>query len=151
MQGNGFIARYITLENIAGPQHEQAVAVLNMANHSIFCQCTFLGYADTLYAKESLQFYRECDIYESRDFIFLDASAVFQNCKLCACVPNNVIIFTAHGRQWVRRNTGFKIQNCSIINHGPKARWLPQDHDQRGSRSPLVQVLQGDGNGVVFG
>ena len=114
MQGNGFTAKYMTFENTAGPEHGQAVAVLNMANQSIFYQCTLLGYTDTLFAKESLQFYRECDIYGSRDFIFGDASAVFQNCNLYARVPNNVIIFTAQGRQWARENTGFTIQNCSI-------------------------------------
>lgn len=114
VEGDGFIAKYITFENTAGPEKGQAVAVLNMAYHSIFYRCTFLGYTDTLYAKESLQFYRECEIYGTRDFIFGDAAAVFQNCNLYARLPNNIIIFTAQGRKRPRMNTGFTIQNCSI-------------------------------------
>lgn len=114
VEGDGFIAKYITFENTAGPEHGQAVAVLNMANHSIFYQCTFLGYTDTLFAKQFLQFYRDCDIYGTRDFIFGDAAAIFQNCNLYARLPNNIIIFTAQGRKRPGRNTAFTIQKCSI-------------------------------------
>ncbi|KAH9306465.1 hypothetical protein KI387_010869, partial [Taxus chinensis] len=80
VKGRGFIARDITFENSAGPEKHQAVALLVASHQSVFYRCSIKGYQDTLYAHSLCQFYRECQIYGTVDFIFGDAAAVFQKC-----------------------------------------------------------------------
>ncbi|XP_077218523.1 pectinesterase-like [Tasmannia lanceolata] len=114
--GEGFLARDITFENTAGPSKHQAVALQSGSDFSAFYRCSFEGYQDTLYVHSLRQFYRECDIYGTVDFIFGDAVVVFQNCNLYARMPNSnqKNIFTAQGRVDPNQNTGISIQNCNV-------------------------------------
>ncbi|XP_030943778.1 pectinesterase [Quercus lobata] len=115
--GNGFIARDIGFHNTAGPQGEQALAVYVASDHSVFFRCSIAGYQDSLYALALRQFYRECDIYGTIDFIFGNAVAVFQSCNLILRRPQrgyyNVIL--ANGRNDPGQNTGFSVQKCKIM------------------------------------
>ncbi|KAJ4753619.1 Pectinesterase [Rhynchospora pubera] len=114
--GTGFIARDLTIENYAGPSKHQAVALRVGADLSAFYRCSFVGYQDTLYTHSLRQFYRECDIYGTIDFIFGDASVVLQNCNLYARKPDpkQVNVFTAQGREDPNQNSGISIQKCKI-------------------------------------
>ncbi|KAF2315035.1 hypothetical protein GH714_037629 [Hevea brasiliensis] len=114
--GNGFIAKGITFENSAGPSKHQAVALRSGSDFSAFYQCSFVGYQDTLYVHSLRQFYRECDIYGTIDFIFGNAAVVFQNCNLYARKPNQnqKNIFTAQGREDPNQNTGISIINSKV-------------------------------------
>ncbi|OIW12976.1 hypothetical protein TanjilG_15425 [Lupinus angustifolius] len=114
--GDRFIAKGITFENSAGPSKHQAVALRNGADLSAFFKCSFVGYQDTLYVHSLRQFYRECDIYGTVDFIFGNAAVVFQNCNLYARKPNEnqKNLFTAQGREDPNQNTGMTILNCKI-------------------------------------
>lgn len=114
--GNGFIAKGITFENFAGPSKHQAVAFRSNSDFSAFYQCSFIGYQDTLYVHSLRQFYRECDVYGTVDFIFGNAAVVFQNCNLYARKPNSNQrnIFTAQGREDPNQNTGISILNCKV-------------------------------------
>ncbi|XP_044501119.1 pectinesterase-like [Mangifera indica] len=114
--GNGFIAKGITFENSAGPSKHQAVALRSGSDLSAFYQCSFVGYQDTLYVHSLRQFYRDCDIYGTIDFIFGNAAVVFQNCSLYARKPNEnqKNIFTAQGREDPNQNTGISILNCKV-------------------------------------
>ncbi|CAL5194489.1 unnamed protein product [Lathyrus oleraceus] len=112
----GFLAVNMTFRNTAGPSKHQAVAVRNGADLSTFYSCSFEGYQDTLYTHSMRQFYRECDIYGTVDFIFGNAAVVFQNCNLYPRLPNpgqfNAI--TAQGRTDPNQNTGTSIHNSTI-------------------------------------
>ncbi|KAF2325140.1 hypothetical protein GH714_023163 [Hevea brasiliensis] len=77
-----FVGVNITFRNTAGAIKHQAVALRNGADLSTFYSCSFEGYQDTLYTHSLRQFYRECDIYGTVDFIFGNAAVVFQNCNL---------------------------------------------------------------------
>lgn len=114
--GNGFIAKDITVENSAGPSKHQAVALRSGSDFSAFYKCSFVGYQDTLYVHSNRQFYRECDIYGTVDFIFGNAAVVLQNCNLYARKPNEKQknIFTAQGREDPNQNTGISIINSKI-------------------------------------
>ncbi|EPS62329.1 pectinesterase [Genlisea aurea] len=114
--GNGFIATGITIENYAGAVKHQAVALRSGADFSAFYRCSFVGYQDTLYVYSNRQFFRQCDIYGTVDFIFGNAAVVFQNCSLYARRPldNQQNIFTAQGREDPNQNTGISILNCKV-------------------------------------
>ncbi|KAJ4837514.1 putative pectinesterase/pectinesterase inhibitor 47 [Turnera subulata] len=116
VSGERFVAVDVTFRNTAGPEKHQAVAVRNNADVSTFYRCSFEGYQDTLYVHSMRQFYKECDIYGTVDFIFGNAAAVFQGCNLYARkpLPNQKNAFTAQGRTDPNQNTGISIHNCTI-------------------------------------
>lgn len=76
-----FYAENITFENSFG-KGSQAVAVLTEADRLIFKNCRFLGWQDTLYAKNGRQYFENCYIEGHVDFIFGQAAAVFENCVI---------------------------------------------------------------------
>ncbi|KAL0315899.1 UNVERIFIED_CONTAM: putative pectinesterase/pectinesterase inhibitor 54 [Sesamum radiatum] len=115
--GDGFIARDIGFENTAGAEGHQAVALTVSSDNSVLFRCSIAGYQDTLYALALRQFYRECDIYGTVDFIFGNAAAVFQSCNLVLRRPRSGGAFNAilaNGRSDPGQNTGFSVQNCKI-------------------------------------
>lgn len=111
-----FVAVNITFRNTAGAVKHQAVAVRNGADLSAFYGCSFEAYQDTLYTHSLRQFYRECDIYGTVDFIFGNAAVVFQNCNLYPRLPmsGQFNAITAQGRTDPNQNTGTSIHNCTI-------------------------------------
>ncbi|KAJ1692088.1 hypothetical protein LUZ63_008786 [Rhynchospora breviuscula] len=114
--GQGFVGIGLTIQNTAGAINGQAVALRNTADLSVFYQCSIEGYQDTLYAHSMRQFYRDCNIYGTVDFIFGNAAAVFQHCNIYAQVPlrgqGNTI--TAQSRSDPNQNTGFSFQGCQF-------------------------------------
>lgn len=81
--GRDFYAENITFKNTAGPVG-QAVAAHVSADRCIFFNCRFLGFQDTLftYADNSRQYYRNCYIEGTTDFIFGWSTAVFEECEI---------------------------------------------------------------------
>lgn len=81
--GPGFTAENITFENSAGPVG-QAVACHVAADKVVFRKCRFLGFQDTLYTfgEGTREYYEDCYIEGTVDFIFGKATAVFNHCKL---------------------------------------------------------------------
>ncbi len=81
--GTGFTAINITFQNTAGPVG-QAVAVSVAGDKIIFKNCRFLGFQDTLYTygRESRQYYNNCYIEGTVDFIFGSSTAVFDSCTI---------------------------------------------------------------------
>ncbi|CAL9748287.1 unnamed protein product [Musa acuminata subsp. burmannicoides] len=114
--GRGFIARDLTIENTAGPQGNQAVAFRSGSDLSVFYRCGFSGYQDTLYPHSLRQFYRECRIAGTVDFIFGDAAVVFQSCDVLSRLPSpgQINTITAQGRRDPDESTGFSFQFCNV-------------------------------------
>ncbi|XVF48813.1 hypothetical protein PTKIN_Ptkin03bG0218500 [Pterospermum kingtungense] len=114
--GDGFLARDITFQNTAGPSKHQAVALRVGSDLSAFYRCDMLAYQDTLYVHSLRQFYVQCLIAGTVDFIFGNAAAVFQDSDIHARRPNpnqrNMV--TAQGRDDPNQNTGIVIQKCRI-------------------------------------
>jgi pectinesterase len=81
--GRDFYAENITFQNSAGPVG-QAVAAHVSADRSVFFNCRFLGFQDTLftYADNSRQYYKNCYIEGTTDFIFGWSTAVFDECVI---------------------------------------------------------------------
>ncbi|KAL6661932.1 hypothetical protein ACP70R_001316 [Stipagrostis hirtigluma subsp. patula] len=117
--GNGFIARELAIENTAGPRIDsgQAVALMSVSDCSVVYHCALRSFQDTLFARQKKQFYRECHIAGTVDFVFGAASAVFQKCTILARLPlpgqQNTI--TAQGRDSSTNNSGFVFQRCTVV------------------------------------
>jgi pectinesterase len=81
--GEGFTAKNITFENSSGPVG-QAVAVRIDGDRVKFLNCRFLGFQDTLYphGEKSRQYYKNCYIEGTVDFIFGWSTAVFEECTI---------------------------------------------------------------------
>ena len=60
---------------------------MSQSDRSVVSGCAIKGYQDTLYAKSGTQFYHECRIEGTVDFIFGDATVVFQDCDIAARLP----------------------------------------------------------------
>ncbi|CAH9137177.1 unnamed protein product [Cuscuta epithymum] len=116
VDGSGFIARGITFQNTAGVSNGQAIAARCYSDFAVFYQCSIEGYQDTLFYRSDHQFYRECDIYGTVDFIFGAGVAVFQNCNIYVRNPgpNKVNTITADGRDDKNRVGGISFQNCVV-------------------------------------
>ncbi|KAF4350515.1 hypothetical protein F8388_014976 [Cannabis sativa] len=103
--------------NTAGPEGHQAVALRVQSDMAAFYNCRMDGYQDTLYTQAHRQFYRNCVISGTVDFIFGDGAVVIQNSKIIVRKPadgqKNAV--TAQGRTDKRETTGIVIQNCRIV------------------------------------
>ncbi|MED6150700.1 hypothetical protein PIB30_074968 [Stylosanthes scabra] len=114
--GRGFIARDITFKNTAGPEKKQAVALRTDSDLSIYFRCEITGYQDSLYTHSMRQFFRECTISGTVDFIFGYATAFFQKCNILVKkgLPKQRNAITAQGRKDPHETTGFSLQFCNI-------------------------------------
>lgn len=81
--GDDFSAENITFANSSGPVG-QAVACFVDGDRAFFKNCRFLGFQDTLYTygKNSRQYYENCYIEGTVDFIFGWSTAVFNKCTI---------------------------------------------------------------------
>lgn len=115
-RGDGFMAQDIWFQNTAGPEKMQAVALRVSADQAVIHRCRIDAYQDSLYTHTGRQFYRDCYITGTIDFIFGNAAVVLQNCKIIPRMPltrqRNMV--TAQGRTDPNQNTGTSIQNCNI-------------------------------------
>ncbi|ACU03367.1 pectinesterase family protein [Pedobacter heparinus] len=83
VQGSDFTAENLTIANTAG-RVGQAVALHVEADRVVIKNCRLLGNQDTLYTAnpDSRQYYVNCYIEGTTDFIFGEATAVFQTCTI---------------------------------------------------------------------
>ncbi|KAE9618856.1 hypothetical protein Lal_00047309 [Lupinus albus] len=115
----GFIAKGIKFENNAGPEGHQAVAVRNQGDMSAFFNCHIVGYQDTLWVQANRQFYRNCEISGTIDFIFGTSATMIQDSKIIVRKPNIIMkqvnVITADGTEQRSMNSGIVLQGCEII------------------------------------
>lgn len=83
VQGNEFHAENITIKNSAGPVG-QAIALTVDADKVAIRNCRLIGNQDTVYltGKGARQFFKDCYIEGTTDFIFGQATAVFRDCEI---------------------------------------------------------------------
>ena len=109
---NNFTAENITFSNTAGFSAGQAVALRIEGNRSVLRNCKIVANQDALFLSGSgvKQYFKDCYIEGTTDFIFGAATAVFKNCHVhskknshvTAASTNSIIPF------------GFVFINCKL-------------------------------------
>jgi len=116
--GGDFIAENVTFENSAGPVG-QALAVYVSGDRSTFINCGFLGCQDTIYTDyNARQYYKDCYIEGTTDFIFGPATAVFEGCEIF-CKKGGSYITAASTPDSVKY--GYVFLNCRVTGNAPPA------------------------------
>lgn len=115
--GDHFTARNLTFENSAGPVG-QAVAVRVDSNHSVFENCRFIGNQDTMYlhAENSYQYYKNCYVEGTVDFIFGSSTAFFEDCELYSKSKG----FVTAASTPANATDGFIFLNCRFTGTAPE-------------------------------
>lgn len=106
-----FYAENITFANTAG-RVGQAVACFIEGDRVYFKHCRFIGNQDTLYTygKESRQYYEDCYVEGTVDFIFGWSTAVFRNCEIHSVGDGYVTApATDKGKKY-----GYVFWNCRL-------------------------------------
>jgi pectinesterase len=113
VQGDDFVAENLTIQNASG-RVGQAVALHVEADRVIVRNCRLLGNQDTLYVAttNSRQYYEDCYIEGTTDFIFGEATVVFQNCT----IKNLVNSFITAAATTPQQSFGFVFFNCKLIS-----------------------------------
>ena len=112
INGDGFEADNLTFENSAG-NTGQAVAAAVRADRAVFKHVRFLGHQDTLFADYGRQYYLDCFITGGVDYIFGNATAVFDHSQLDSNGPGYV---TAQSRTSATQTTGYVILNSRVTS-----------------------------------
>ena len=112
INGNGFEADNITFENTAG-NTGQAVAAAVRADKAVFKHCRFLGHQDTLFADYGRQYYVDAYIEGGVDFIFGNATAVFDHSEIHSNGPGYL---TAQSRTSPHQTTGYVIISSKVTS-----------------------------------
>jgi pectinesterase len=112
IQGNDFQADNITFENSAGTGVGQAVALHVEADRCTFTNCRMIANQDTLYTgvDNSRQYYLNCYIEGTTDFIFGPATVLFESCHIHGKKNSYITAAsTPEGKQF-----GYVFKNCKI-------------------------------------
>ena len=84
IKGNNFTAENITFQNDASFMAGQAVAAEVRGDKAAFYKCRFIGNQDVLFtnSETSRQYYQDCYIEGTTDFIFGSATVWFERCHI---------------------------------------------------------------------
>lgn len=111
VEANDFRLENMTVENSAGPVG-QALALDAEGDRCVFSNCRFLGNQDTVYAagRFSRMLFSDCYIEGTTDFIFGEATALFENCEIHAKADSYITAAsTPQGKPF-----GFVFHRCRI-------------------------------------
>ena len=143
INGENFEADNVTFANAAGPTG-QAVAAAVRSDRAVFKRCRFLGDQDTLFADWGRQYYVDSFIAGGVDFIFGNATAVFEHDHISE-IRNGQI--TAQSRTAEYQTTGYVIDH-SQITHDPVP---PPTEGQHGLLNDGVARMQPKPQRTGFG
>jgi pectinesterase len=103
----------ITIENTAGFTAGQAVAVRVQGDRVFFLSCRILGFQDTLFTSgdNSRQYYRNCFIQGSTDFIFGSSTALFDDCIIRSKKNSHVTAASTPKDHAF----GYVFRNCRLV------------------------------------
>ncbi|MFX0555790.1 pectinesterase family protein [Maribacter sp. CXY002] len=111
VEGNDFYLTNVTIENTAG-EVGQAVALAVHADRVKIENCTITGNQDTLYitGEGFKQYFKDCYIEGTTDFIFGQATALFENCTIHS-KSNSYITAASTPKD---EEYGYVFKNCKL-------------------------------------
>lgn len=109
IDADDFTIEKLTLENSAGPVG-QALAVRVDGDRVTFRDCIFNGHQDTILVNRGRQYFENCTITGTVDFIFGGATAWFERCTL-HCLRDGYITAASTPAE---TPYGFVFSNCTI-------------------------------------
>lgn len=114
VQANDCILRDLTIENTAG-RVGQAVALATEADRIEVVSCDILGNQDTLYtSKDGRNYFKNCLITGTTDFIFGEATVVFQDCEIKSLTDSYITAASTSHKQ----RFGYVFFNCKLTSNG---------------------------------
>jgi len=109
IDADDFTAENLTFENSAGPVG-QALAIRVDGDRSIFRNCRFRGWQDTILLNRGRQYFTNCEIRGHCDFIFGAATAWFEKCRI-HCLGKGYITAASTPQE---TPFGFVFHDCTI-------------------------------------
>lgn len=110
-EGDDCTVMNLTIKNSSG-ERGQAIALTVTGNRVKVINCSLLGNQDTLYlsGKQAKQYFKDCYIEGTTDFIFGSATAVFENCEIHSIRSSYITAAsTPQGTPF-----GFVFLNCKL-------------------------------------
>ncbi len=111
VEADDFSASNLTIKNTSG-DNGQAIALSVVGNRAKILNCIISGNQDTLYlsGKAAKQYFKDCYIEGTTDFIFGGATALFENCTIHSIKSSYVTAAsTPEGIPF-----GFVFKNCKL-------------------------------------
>ncbi len=122
LHADDFLAENLTFENSAGDSKDiaQACAITVNGDRVAFLNCRFVANQDTIYTfgPGQRQYFRNCHIEGTTDFIFGFSTAWFEDCLILSKKNSYVTAAsTPEGQEW-----GYVFMNCRLIHDGKTQR-----------------------------
>lgn len=116
IMADNFYCENMTLQNTAGVGAGQAVALKVYADKAVFKNVKLVGYQDTHLTSNvgtDRQYYLNCDIRGSVDFIFGNGACYFENCLLYIQDRSTANVICAPSTA-TENSYGYVFNNCTI-------------------------------------
>lgn len=112
VEAENFYAENLTIQNTAGISAGQAVALRTTKDKQVFVGCKLKGFQDTHYTHgDGRQYYKNCRIEGTVDFIFGNAAAYFDGCVIY-CLARSSGEVTAGATP--AGKYGYVFNNCRV-------------------------------------
>ena len=111
VEGDDFTASNLTIKNASGDRG-QGIALSVVSNRAKITNCILSGHQDTLYLSgtNTRQYFKDCYIEGTTDFIFGGATALFENCEIHSIKSSYITAAsTPEGTAF-----GFVFKNCRL-------------------------------------
>lgn len=112
-----FYAEKLTIANTAGMNAGQAVALHAETDRSVLNQVRLLGHQDTLYISRGRQYFKDCYIEGTVDYIFGSATTVFEDCQIHQLQRGGYITASSSPQE---NEYGFVFLNCRLTGDAPE-------------------------------
>ena len=155
LYGSDFLAENLTFQNTAGEGKEigQACAITVDADRVAFINCRFIANQDTIYTygKGQRQYFRNCWIEGTTDFIFGASTCWFEDCTILSKRDSYITAASTPENE----EFGYVFMNCRLIHKRMQPRYILAahgDHLQRQysliANSATISVLRAGTTGT---